>query len=192
MEGIHIRYKFKMYRPVTFWTVLALVTLFLMSKFPAFVFPLIIEILILLQRPRRLFEHRLNEYFVVTKYPFSKWHGIFQSPERFICNPKTSNCKVFFRELSRQIIELFSLVDSGKGYYRITTHSVIKKRIEMLELQGKLKIICCTPAYEKDLAKLQDLLLHHKCRQCCDVESCRYRQASEGKRQFYYIEFYVR
>jgi hypothetical protein len=189
MEVIHIRYNLKMKCPEIFWIALVFATSFISTAFPVLVFLVIIEILILLRRPRKFFERRLNDYFIMLRYPLSKWHSIFQSPKSCIYRSDSSVCKVFFRDLSKQMTKLFDLVEASKGYYRFTTHEVIKKRIEMLEQQGKLKIICCKPTYRKNLVQLQNLLLHHGCRQCPQAGCCYYRQVSIKKGNFTILNF---
>lgn len=194
-----IKYKLKLYSPEIIWTVLAFVTLFIFfaSSIPVLSLLLLlimtVEILILLRRPRKLFDLRLNDFFAVIHYPFSKWHAIFQAPAkefRLQC-AGVNDCKALYRNLSRQMTGLFVLVDSGDGYYRMITHAIIKKRVERLETKEKLKILTCKPAYKQSLIKLQKAILHSSCKKCPDASNCRFRIISTKPRQFYYIEFYV-
>lgn len=144
--------------------------------------------------PARLFVKRLNPYFIDIQYPFSRWNNIYQKPVK--CSLRKSDffkisCVDFYRQLSQQIIDMFSFINTETGFCRTITHETIINRIKQYEKSGKLQIITIKPVYKKNLVKIQDALLYNRCRGCPRKSNCRYRALSKKKRQFYYIEFYI-
>lgn len=76
--------------------------------------------------PHRLFRIRLNDYFVIIRYPFIKWHDIYQLPEKNTYRPGPNQCSQKLRELSRQMTKMFSCPRFTTGaFYRMTTHQTI-------------------------------------------------------------------
>ena len=149
---------------------------------------LAIECMILTRHPQRIFQRRLNDYFVVIHYPFSKWRGIYQSPVRKhrILKSGKSTCKSDYHNLTRQMVGMFTPTCFPDGFYRTITHDTVKTRIERWEKSGYLKILACKPVYRKDLKHLQK-----DCKRCSDAGQCSFRRYVIQPRQFYYIEFQV-
>jgi hypothetical protein len=154
---------------------------------------LVIEALAVLRIPKKVFQKRLNSYFIVIRCPFYKWNIIFQSAgnKDRLRSTGADPCKNFYHDLSRQIVEMFIPSNWEHGYYRTITHPIIKNHLERLQSKGNLQIITCEAAYHKDMANIQKSLLHNRCKSCKDVACCPYRNATKKIRQFYYIEFYV-
>jgi len=145
-----------------------------------------------IHRPRKFYARRLNPFFAVVHYPFCKWHQIYEMPTRKQKRALLkSSCKQYYGQLARQMTDMFSFINTEHGYYRAITHQTVADRILKYRDQGQLEIITFHPAYRKNLLKIQDSLLYHKCRKCSDATHCRYRRNSKIPRQFFYIEFYV-
>lgn len=149
---------------------------------------LILESLFVLRKPKYIFEHRLNDFFIILRYPFYKWNFIFQQVKR-----KTfgTDCKSTYHNLSHEIINMFSSVDFKHGYYRTITHTVIKDRLGRLERKEKLKIITCKPVYLKDFTKIRKFIIHKNCKSCKGSQHCIWNKSSIKPRQFYFVEFYI-
>lgn len=154
---------------------------------------LVIEAPAVLRIPKKVFQKRLNSYFIVISYPFYKWNSIFQSAgnKYRLRSTGAEPCKKFYLNLSRQIVEMFIPSNWEHGYYRTITHPVIKIHLERLQTEGKLQIIKCEPAYFKDMTHIQKSLLHNRCKHCKDAAYCRFRNSAKVSRQFYYIDFYI-
>lgn len=145
-------------------------------------------------RPSKFFVKRFGLFFIVAKYPLSKWHNIYQkliSRSGMLHAVQWMDCTILYRELSKQICEMFNYLDTEHGYYRTITHETIINRIKQSEEQGKIKILTLKPLYRRNMVKIQSALLYHKCRFCYGKGTCRFRAISKKKRQFYFIEFYI-
>jgi hypothetical protein len=154
---------------------------------------LIVECMVLIRRPRSLFQKRLNDYFVIIHFPFCKWNQIYQfSAHRYRSIKRgEKNCKMIFRSLTLQMKNMFSPSFFPTGYYRTITHDTVKARIEQWEKRGHLTILTCKPIYSKNLARIQETALHRNCRRCSHADRCQFRRYAMQPRQFYYIEFHV-
>lgn len=195
---MRIRYKIKIQTPEIIINAAAIVLfgLFASSSNAAVAVGFLAACFILLfaaiHRPRRLFTRRLNSFFAVVHYPLCKWHPIYEMPthkQKYVLSKLS--CKEYYKQLAHQMTDMFSFIDTEHGYYRTITHKTIADRILKYRDQGKLEIITFQPAYRKNLLKIQDSLLYHKCRKCSEASHCRYRSDSKIPRQFYYIEFHV-
>lgn len=154
---------------------------------------LIVECMILIRRPRRLFQRRLNDYFVVVHYPFCKWHQIYQLPAHRHHSIKhgEQNCDAIFHSLKLQMKSMSSPSSFPAGYYRTITHDTMRGRIEHCEKLGYLTIPTCRPVYRKSLEQIQKTVLNKNCKRCPSAGLCYFRHYATQSRQFYYIEFQV-
>lgn len=157
------------------------------------------DLLAILHSPRRLLERRLNDNFIVVHYIFSKWHEVYQQPKQIpwysrkaaVRSRGLNDCKAFYHALTGQIDGLFSPAYFPKGFYRMTTHDVFKRRLEEKERHGLLRVLTCEPIYSKNIQCEQEALLRRSCLRCPDTGNCLFKKFSATPRQFYYIEFEV-
>lgn len=151
-------------------------------------FLLVIEILVITQRPKRLFQRQLNDNFMIVWFPGSKWRGIFQRPSPLFTK---FDCGVAYRRMCRSMHDIFNFIQIEKGYFRTITHDTIKYRLEKEAKAGSIVILTCKPAYQKDLSGIFHQAMHKMCWGCEKSKTCPHRQATKKVRQFYYIEFYI-
>lgn len=149
---------------------------------------LIIEMLVVTQRPKRLFQKQLNDNFMIVKFPGSKWKEIFQHPSPLV--PKF-DCNYSYRRVCKSMHNIFVFIQQEQGYYRTITHDTIKHRLEKESKAGSIVILTCEPAYQKDLSDIFHQAMHKICWGCGKSKNCSHRLAAKKKRQFYYIEFYI-
>lgn len=185
-----------MYCPAITSMLMLLITFFIFIKINKSLLSLILLILLILEslfvlrKPKSIFEHRLNDYFIIVRYPFCKWSFIFQQVNK---KALESECKNIYRNLSREIIHIFNFVDSHhqRGYYRTITHTVIKDRLKRLERKQKLKILTCKPIYLKDFTKIKKSITNNNCKRCKGSAHCIWNKSAKELRQFYFVEFYI-
>jgi hypothetical protein len=205
MNGAYgsVKYKIKMILPAICWgtastafLLLCLLCLCFQNTFAAIICFMtgVIFYLITIQIPRPFFRIRLNEYFVIIRYPFTKWQGVFQSPDpkwRFRSH-EIKQCKKTLCRVSHQMTDMFSSIyfETG-GSYRLTTHQTVVNHLKRLEKSEQIKIVTCIPIYRHSLKKEQQKILGRSCRCCSDRKVCRWYQGAIKRRQFYYVEFQV-
>lgn len=151
-------------------------------------FLLVIEILVITQRPKRLFQRQLNDNFMIVWFPGSKWRGIFQRPSPLI--PKT-DCHYSYRRVCNSMHSIFDFIQQEQGYFRTITHDTIIHRLEKEAKAGSIVILTCEPAYRKDLGSIFHQAMDKVCWNCGQSKTCPHLLAAKKVRQFYYIEFYI-
>lgn len=176
-----------------------LITCYLFCISPAspwnWVYPLLlfIEILYQTRHPRRLFQRRLNDYFVVTHYPLSHWNQIYQAPVKkaWFSKGKQKSCDELFHTLLHQMKSMFSPEYFPDGYYRTITHKSLISRILKCQNKGELTVLAIQKVNQERLEMTQHELTHKNCSRCCDAAQCHFKGLAHKPRPFYYIEFQV-
>ena len=191
-----MKYKIKMILPNICWLVACTVFTFLIILFclisASNIFPYLIGVifyLVAIKIPQCFFSTRLNDYFIIIRWPFSKWRNVFQKPNH-VSETNPDLCRYKIRNLSRQMFDMFSSPLFLTGcLYRMTTHQTVVNHLMRLEKQGQIKIMACTPIASNTLKKELKHIVH--CRFCKKKEGCRWHRLNSEPRQFYYVEFSV-
>lgn len=193
-----MKYKFKMILPAIGFavgsTILLLASLFCTKVLTAAICFIMGIILYMpaVHFPHRLFRIRLNDYFVIIRYPCTKWQGVYQLPKKNTYKLGPNRCPRKLRDLSRQMTRMFSSAYFSTGaFYHMTTHQAIINRLLRLKEKGMVKILACQQIGQYSLKKEQQKILGSSCRCCSDRKVCRWHQEAVKNRQFYYIEFQV-
>lgn len=154
---------------------------------------IVVSLLFIIRQPRFLFEKRLNHFFVLFTYPFSKWNNIYQQPVKSMRfrNTGSAICRNHYRSYTQEMVSAFDFIDREHGYYRTITHETLKDRLLHIQEQGKIEILACEPAYQRSLIHIQKYLFFNRCKKCSDAGQCYFRRLSDQPRQFYYIEFRI-
>lgn len=149
---------------------------------------LLVEMLVVTQRPKRLFQRQLNDNFMIVHYPGSKWNAIYQRPNPLVA---PFDCHYSYRRVCKSMHSIFSCIRNEQGYFRTITHDTIIRRLEKEAKNDNLIILTCKLAYQKDLSSIFYQSMHKICGGCEKSRTCPHRLASKKKRPFYYIEFYI-
>ena len=190
-----MKYRTKMVLPAIYWGTGGLIVILLslycpnaMSSFLCFVLG-VFAVCIALGIPHWRLCSRLNDYFIIIRWPFSKWRNVFQKPDHV---SKVSDlCRYKIRNLSRQMINMFSSPLFQKDcLYRMTTHQTVVNHLKRLEKQGQIKIMTCMPTESKTLKRELKKIIRH-CQRCPKREGCCWHRMETEPRQFYYVEFQV-
>ena len=189
-----MKYRIKMYSyllvALTCLVLTTLCSLFVKSAIPSLLilFLLVVEMLVITQRPKRLFQKQLNDHFMIVHFPGSCWNGIFQKPTAVLTK---ADCSSVYRSLCKSMIDIFSFIQHEHGYYRTITHDIVKRRLEKEAKAGNIVVLTCEPAYQKNLSSIFHQAMQKICLECGQSKACHHLLAAKKKRQFYYIEFYI-
>lgn len=189
-----MKYKFKMYSylliTLAIFALTSLCSLFIKSTIPSLLLLvlLVIELLVITQRPKKLFQKQLNENFMIVRFPGSKWGGIFQRPSSL---ETISECRLSYRRVCKSMQSIFQCIQNEHGYFRTITHETIMHRLEKEAKAGTIVILTCNLAYKNDLSKIFHQAMRERCRRCDQSKTCPQLLIAKKIRQFYYIEFYI-
>ena len=185
-----MKYEIRLALPMMCWGIVGLITL--QASFLCLNLTALICFIISIMAFRLMFglRTRLNDYFIIIRWPFSKWRNVFQKPDH-VSGVNSDLCRYKIRNLSCQMISMFSSPLFQKDYlYRMTTHQTVVNHLKRLEKQDQVKIMTCTPTESKTLKRELKRILKY-CWNCPKRESCRWHRKETEPRQFYYVEFQV-